>query len=68
MWVNCNMPYGKIIMTKTILVIYFQRPKIYICDQINAWHMAHGTWHMAHFVSFALEPKFIRILVTTLNL
>jgi hypothetical protein len=61
MRVNCNMPYGKVFMTKTILVIYFQQPKIYICGQINALHMAH-------LISFILELKFIRILGTTLNL
>jgi hypothetical protein len=61
MWMNCNMPYGKIFMTKTIFVIYFQRPKIYICGQINAWHMAH-------LISVTLELKFIKILVATFNL
>jgi hypothetical protein len=44
MWVNCSMPYGKTYMTKTIFFIYFQRPMIYICGQINAWHMAHLTF------------------------
>jgi hypothetical protein len=61
MWVNCSMRYDKIFIIKTIFIIYFQRLKIYICDQINAWHMAHH-------VSFTLEPKFTRILVATLNL